>query len=383
MKKLFILLSIFSLSAGTSFAQIDPDATKETKALFQKLQNLTGKGSLFGHQDDLAYGYTWSEGFNRSDVKDVTGSYPGLFGWDFGHLEIAGATHNIDGVPGDSIRKWIQFGNEIGSVITLSWHIKNPIYEKATAPDQNTVEQLLPGAPKHHLLAERLDRLAAFILSLKDKNGNPIPIIFRPWHEHNGEWFWWGQKNCTPDQYVQMWQFTVRYLRDEKNIHQLLYAISPDRSRTQIETFESDYFYAYPGDEYVDILGLDNYWDVGHPYNTISMEKCAENLVTSLSVLSDIGVRKNKLTALTETGNETVKIKNWYTGILLKGLAANEKTKRMVYSMVWRNRTKALLQPDHYYTPYKGHPEEADFIKFKNDPFILFSDELYDFNKLK
>ncbi|GAB5409834.1 MAG: hypothetical protein BalsKO_21990 [Balneolaceae bacterium] len=61
---------------------VDTNATAETKALLQNLHNIAGEHSLFGHQATLAYGYTWRGDSSRSDVKDVTGSFPALYGWD-------------------------------------------------------------------------------------------------------------------------------------------------------------------------------------------------------------------------------------------------------------------------------------------------------------
>jgi mannan endo-1,4-beta-mannosidase len=249
------------------------------------------------------------------------------------------------------------------------------LYSYAEWQDKNTVAQLLPGTAHHDSLKQRLDVLADFFRSLTDSEGNPIPIIFRPWHEHNGDWFWWGKTKCTPEEYVQLWRFTVEYLTKEQNIHQLLYAISPDRSRMDSNSLDTDYFYAYPGDAFVDILGLDNYWDMGHGYNQTPIIEQQLNFQKSLEFLSVTARQKHKLAALTETGNEAIRENNWFTQRLLKGLTSSELTKEIVYSLVWRNATKADGKKDHYYTPHKGHPAEKDFIDFYSNSFILFTDK--------
>src|SRR5436190_18227416 len=71
----------------------DKKATKETVALYNNLKKLLSKGFMFGHQDDLAYGVGWkydasTSSAGRSDIKDVTGDYPAVYGWELGHLEI-------------------------------------------------------------------------------------------------------------------------------------------------------------------------------------------------------------------------------------------------------------------------------------------------------
>lgn len=369
------LLTIFILLPAAAAAQIDREATPETRALYHSLKDQSGKSCLFGHQDDLAYGYRWKSGTLRSDVKEVTGCYPGLFGWDFGHLELPDVSQNLDGVHRDSIRNWIRFGNRIGSVITLSWHIQNPAEGTAAVAGKTAVETLLPGGENHALMKDRLDRLAGFLASLTDDAGKPVPVIFRPWHEHNGDWFWWGKGRCTPDQYRDLWQFTVRYLRDEKAIHHLLYAISPDRSRMQPDSFRAGYLYAWPGDDFVDILGFDNYWDVGHPAYQIPEEQKEVFFSRTLTELSVLAAEKGKVAALTETGNETIKKPDWFTGTLLKGLTSTVESRQIAYVMVWRNRTASPDLPDHYYTPHAGHPAAADFIRFREDPYIRFAGE--------
>jgi len=84
---LFALACIFICSA--SIAQTaDKDATKETQNLLLNLKKLLHKGVMFGHQNDLAYGVGWKNEAGRSDVKDVTGEYPAVYGWELGGLEI-------------------------------------------------------------------------------------------------------------------------------------------------------------------------------------------------------------------------------------------------------------------------------------------------------
>jgi mannan endo-1,4-beta-mannosidase len=82
---------------------IDPDATTETRALLRHLGALEGRHVLFGHQDDFAYGTQWSAEPGRSDVHDVVGVHPAVFGFDLGHIEI-GADRNLDGLGFDDIR---------------------------------------------------------------------------------------------------------------------------------------------------------------------------------------------------------------------------------------------------------------------------------------
>src|SRR5690606_16727078 len=197
--------------------------TDKTRALYANLLTISNHGFLFGHQDDDAYGVNWRGDRKRSDVKDITGSYPAVHGWDIGKdLKL---TQNIDSVPYKNMLKWIRQTYKRGGINTISWHWDNPVTKGSSWDKTPAVKEILPGGSAHSVFTEQLDQLARFFKKCKS------PVIFRPWHEHNGDWFWWGRGNCTEEEYIQLWQFTVKYLRDEQNIHNLIYAFSPDRSR--------------------------------------------------------------------------------------------------------------------------------------------------------
>lgn len=373
------LLSVFILSGcgmkntqqDASITLIDNKATQETKALYQNLKSLEGKHSMFGHQATLAYGYTWRDEPNRSDVKDVTGSFPAVYGWDIADfLWIGKSVEELQTDKKRSIR-FAREGFERGGVVTFAWHMPNPVTEASFYDTTKAVYAIIPGGEKHDSYKTTLDSVAAFFKEL-----SPMPIIFRPFHEHNGDWFWWGKGLASEEEYIALWRFTVEYLRDTKRVHNLIWAFSPDRSRTNIETFKEDYFYGYPGDEYVDIIGLDNYWDVGHPANETSLKERKEHFVRSLAMTAEIAQERNKIAALTETGLEAIPDSVWWTQTLLKSLTSNEQTKNITYVQVWRNATKEVENRDHFYAPYRGQISAKDFKKFKDSEFILFEDEL-------
>lgn len=350
-----LLLTILLVLAGfqSLLAQrlqtADRQATPATKKLFGQLHALLGKGVLFGHQDDLAYGVHWKYQHNRSDVKDVCGDYPAVYGWDLGHLEL-GSQYNLDSVPFDSLRTYIRNVYDRGGVNTISWHLRNPGNGGTAWDTTRIVKDILPGGKKHTVYTAYLDKLSAFLLSLKGSDGTTVPVIFRPFHEHTGSWFWWGQNQCTTKEYVQLWQFTVRYLQ-KKKVHNTLYAYSPADYKDA-----TAYLERYPGDQFVDIIGTDAYH-----YSTAAAFTAL--LKQRLNILEKIAVEHNKIPALTETGYETIPQADWWTETLLPIL----KTYRLSYVLLWRNG-----RPDHHYAPYPGHSSAADFIKFYNDPATWF-----------
>ncbi|HYN96133.1 MAG TPA: glycosyl hydrolase [Pilimelia sp.] len=354
-------------------ALVDPRATPETVALYRNLKALEGRATLFGHQDDLAYGHTWWAEDGRSDVKEVVGAYPSVFGFDVGRIEL-GAPVNIDDVDFANMKRWIRQGHAMGSVITLSWHSVNPVtgggHGNNTSP--NAIAQVLPGGTHHQVLRDWLDRFAAFNADLVDARGRPIPLVFRPYHEHSGDWFWWGLDNGlnTVANFVELWRFTVHYLRDVKGAHNLLWAISPDRSRMDIENLATEYLDIYPGDAYVDILGIDNYWDVRHSANTTPLDQQYANYVRTLETVSTLAQQRNKLAAQTETGAARGHPAPW-TGYLLRALKTNQQTRRILWSLVWRNSVGGGGG-----APYPGQATAADFRAFYRDRFTVFNDTL-------
>ena len=215
-----------------SLTIVDKDATPETKALFANLWAVAEKGWMFGHHDDLWYGRYWYNEAGNSDTKAVCGDYPAVFSVDFAEL--------MDNRHGDSSnnirRRVILEARERGEVILACMHLNNPKtgvsawlqYENDQEAAKKAVTEILTdGSATRKTFLEYLDRLADFALNLKDARGNLVPVILRPFHEHTQGWSWWGTSCANDSQFVALWQFTVKYLRDTKGVHNFLYAISP------------------------------------------------------------------------------------------------------------------------------------------------------------
>ena len=339
----------------------DKNATKETVNLYHNLKKLLSKGIMFGHQDDLAYGVGWKYIPGKSDVKDVTGDYPAMYGFELGRLELDHEV-NIDSVPFDKMKGYIRDIYNRGGVITLSWHLNNPLTGKtAWDPAPGTVASVLPGGEKNSLYKSWLDKVAAFLNSLKGKNGEPIPVIFRPFHELNGNWFWWGKDHCTPNEYKKLYQFTVSYLRDTKKVHNLLYAYNTDRFKSKEEYLEK-----FPGNEFTDVLGFDIYQRQKGDSANAQFAKDADKMLTDLE---EIAHEKNQIPALTEFGFGQVPDSAWWTNALWKAIQPH----KISYALAWRNAGYKPASGDtEYYLPYKGQISEADFVKFYKEKKILF-----------
>lgn len=332
----------------------DPKATTKTRDLFTRLQSVSATGMLFGHQDATMYGVGWqakAEETNRSDVNSLVGSHPALYGWDMSRWPTGELGHGPDAL----YRDHIVAADKRGGVNTFSWHLFNPVTGENFYDKTPAVTNILPGGDRHEKYKADLDTLAAFTLTLKNKEGIPIPIIFRPFHEHTGSWFWWGQDFCTADEYKKLWQFTVEYLRDAKGVHQFLYAYSPDKVKSPEEYFER-----YPGDEYVDILALDNYLRGENPKET-------EEMLVRLRLIVTEAEKRGKVAALSETGLEGIIDADWFTRVVLNPIKNDAVARRIAYMLVWRNHSDT-----HFFAPYPSHKSAADFLSFYQDSFTVF-----------
>ncbi|MEA3462114.1 MAG: glycosyl hydrolase [Bacteroidota bacterium] len=334
----------------------DPKASPMATAFFSNLQLLSADHVLVGHQDALAYGMGWKGEAFRTDINDVLGDHPAVFGWDLGHM---GDEQNIDGVPFEDMRDWAIAVYEKGGVNTFSWHMRNYATGGTSWDTDSCVEACLPGGSSHELYLERLDQAAEFFSSLRTESGELIPVIFRPFHEMTGSWFWWGRGNCSARQYRALFQFTIDYFRNIKGLHQLIIAYSSDRFNTT-----EQYMDFYPGDDYVDVMAFDD-------YHGLASKERTPGTIHMLEVLDSLSIQHQKLMAISETGLETIPNEKWFTDVVLHTLDANESTRNAVWILFWRNG-----RPDHFYAPHTGHPSVPDFIEFMNHDLMLSLSEL-------
>jgi mannan endo-1,4-beta-mannosidase len=369
LKFIYILCVFMAGSLLTTPAQaqkhkpIDKKATAETRALFSNLEKLSQGHALFGHQHATEYGHGWSGDADRSDVKSVCGSHPAVIGVDLSGVSgprPEGIQKNLD-----ALHKTVVETYDRGGVTTVSWHFNNPVsrggFYWVDSLSLPAVRYIIPGGEAHATYKEILKRVAGWANSLKGKDGTLAPVIFRPYHEFDGGWFWWGSPHCTREEFISLWQFTVTYIRDSLGVHNFIYAFSPDNKFNT----EAEYLERYPGDDWVDMVGMDDYGDMGRDkYDLATASK-------KLKIISDYAVKKGKLAAFTETGLESIPNPTWWTETLLKVMKTDDL--KLAYVLVWRNDSRS---PTHYYAPFPGQVSVPDFMKFYDDPYTLFEKDL-------
>lgn len=360
----------------------DSGRTRRTENLLNNMRaQADSAGYMYGHQDDTAYGIGWVGDSCRSDVQSVCNDFPAVIGFDLGHIEL-GDSCNLDGVPFDHMRELIIAQYDRAGVITLSWHVNNPYtYKKGMTYggtswvadstklrdlEHKTMKEVLKEGATHDRLVAWVDSVAEFLNSLETPYGVKVPVIFRPWHEHTGSWFWWGKDYCTPDEYRQLWKIVAERFREKKVTNALL-AYSPGGVDTPEEYMER-----YPGDDLIDILGLDNYCYTNGPADAEGVLRFVDTLSHQLDVVCDLARQHGKVAALTETGYEGIPMKDWWTTALDAAIGDH----KIAYVLTWRN---AHDKVGHFYAPYPGHASVNDFVAFYNLPRTLF---VHDINAL-
>ncbi len=357
-----LLLAVlsFNLTLGQELPS-DRYATKETVNLYQNLKRMLGKGIMFGHQDALAYGVGWRNEKGRSDVKDVVGDYPAVYGWELGNIE-HDLPADLNSVGFADIRNYIREAYERGGLATFSWHADNPFTGGSSwDTTQGTVQSILPKGSKHQLYVSWLDKIALYLSTIKSNEEQPIPILFRPFHELTGNWFWWCRNTCSPEEFKMLFRFTIEYLRNKKQLHNLIIVYNTSDFQSKKEFLER-----YPGDDIVDMVSFDTYQ---HGDNSVLF---AQNLSRTLSLLAEIAKEKNKIPALAEIGYEAIPDAKWWTESLWKSMSGHQ----LSYVMAWRNHGKMSNDKWHYYAPFKGQVSAEDFVNFYKLERTLFEREV-------
>lgn len=349
MRARFIFISFFcSVLCFAVYGKSLPKAAPASR-LLHRLEKIQRKGIMLGHQDDTFYGHNWHGMGGRSDILETAGDYPAVMGFDLGGIE-KGNTMNLDHVPFSDIRREIIAQYRRGGIITISWHCHNLVNGKtAWHPQGGETEYLLDGKGKA-ALDSAITRVADFMVSLKTGN-DVIPVIFRPWHEMNGDWFWWGGKNTTPLLYHRLY----RYLHDSlENLcpGQIVWAFSPNLSVKSIDEY-------YPGDKYVDLVGIDIY-DFDNNAATYTGK-----IKHGLDMVCSFAKAHNKRAALTETGCQQLPQQEWFTKTLWPAISSYP----ISYVLLWRN---AWDDPKELYVSYPGHATEPDFKKMASYKKVLF-----------
>lgn len=231
---------------------VNPNASKEAKELLNYIYSIKGKKILSGQHN---YG---GENCRSTDsVISFTGKTPLIWGSDIADVDHAFAYKQ------DVIDEAVKWHNK-GAIITLMSHQSRPFDEgpvdfykniQGDFSEKQWNEMLTPGTEMHQLWLNKIDTVAYYLKQLRDKN---VPVLWRPYHEMNGIWFWWGNRQGE-EGYIKLWKMLYdRYVNYHK-LNNLIWVWNANGPRDKENDEAYDYNLFFPGLEYVDILATDIY----------------------------------------------------------------------------------------------------------------------------
>lgn len=192
-------------------------------------------------------------------LKTQTGRYPYIIGLEYGYT----ANNNLDLINSYATKQWDREG-----LITISWHVHNPWGEGYNCrwnsiKHQSEIDfyKLLKSAPESAEKTSYRDELLKVATSLQKLQDQDIVVLWRPFHEMNGDWFWWGiNKPNTPtnrDAFAALWHDMYDTFTQDFGLKNLIWVYSPNQSNNTTAPVN----FMYPGDDFVDVVGLDIYSD--------------------------------------------------------------------------------------------------------------------------
>lgn len=245
-----LLLTLATVAAATAVvaapaaAPANPAANDRARAVlkyFHALESRADKRVLSGQFVDFGRGATRPL---LDQVHERTSQWPALMGVDYADFARGGLTSDAPNQAASEY--WRQ-----GGLVTISAHLYNPANPKGGGlrdPGVDLAELLAPDSETHRRWMQELDQLAAGLQQLKAAG---VVVLWRPFHEMNGGWFWWGAKD--PATFIRVWRHMFDYFSQTKGLDNLLWVYAPNHGSKPAAY--------YAGDRYVDLVGLDAYTD--------------------------------------------------------------------------------------------------------------------------
>lgn len=243
-----LVLAGACVAAGAAVEPANPKASAKTRAVLDYFHSLSGKPTkriLSGQFTNFGRGTNLRV---LEEIHELTGHWPALMGVDYADFGRGGLTCEAPNQA--AIAYWKQ-----GGLVTVSAHLYNPANPQGGGLRDKGVkiaDLLQPDTDTHRRWMQELDQLAAGLQELKAAG---VVVLWRPFHEMNGGWFWWGAQE--PDSFIRVWQHMFTYFSETKGLDNLLWVYGPNHGQKTAAY--------YAGDRFVDLVGLDAYTDLIDP----------------------------------------------------------------------------------------------------------------------
>ncbi len=241
---------------------VTPNPIPEVKTLLKFFYNISGKYTLSGQHN-----YPGVPEANSIFAAKYVGKTPVIYTTDWGFAKEGDFDSYL---VRPALVKEIERQYQIGSIVSICWHAVPPTTNEpvtflslpGSSPDslasvqgqltdQQFKDLLTPGTALYKRWCAHVDTIAKYLKQLQDAH---IPILWRPYHEMNGEWFWWGGRHGPYGTAALYRQLFDRFVKHHK-LRNLIWEWNVDRPVTPHREFK----YYYPGSKYFDIAALDVY----------------------------------------------------------------------------------------------------------------------------
>lgn len=216
----------------------NPKAAPQARELYRYLWETWGKGILSGQQEDPRRQCSQRE---MDYIREQTGKLPAIRGLDYIHDDFEG------------VNKRAAAWHEQGGIVTVCWHWGAPpngIGYPSSQGEIDMEEALREGSDLNRAVLERMDETARALGELRDLG---IPVLWRPLHEFDGAWFWWGKGG--PKAFVRLWRLMYDCFTRVHGLDNLIWVLGYCGEPKEGW---------YPGDDCVDIIGADTYREGVH-----------------------------------------------------------------------------------------------------------------------
>lgn len=215
----------------------NPNADNNTKKLYDYINDVYGTAIITGQQESTWMG---SPDYEMDYIFENTGKYPAIRGLDF-------MNSDFDGVVERSI-EW----HEKGGIVTICWHtgVISSGYQESKDDNPDFSKLLTEGTDEYNEMIESWDKAAVALQELRDAG---VPVLWRPFHEFDGGWFWWGKGGA--ENFIKLWRMMYDRYTNEFGLTNLIWVLG------YCGEVKDGW---YPGDEYCDIIGSDTYDNSTH-----------------------------------------------------------------------------------------------------------------------
>ncbi|HVW96203.1 MAG TPA: glycosyl hydrolase [Mucilaginibacter sp.] len=248
---IILILGAFFNATAQKTAPVNKNATDDTKKILKLLYDIKGRYIMSGQQN-----YNSDLNLFSDSARSITGKYPAIWGSDFinwGDKDLGPQ------IVAEAIKKAQQ-----GYLITLMWHEGNPTQDppydfeknvKGKITDEQWNELVTPGTELNKKWQDQIDVVAGYLKQLQDAG---VTVLWRPYHEMNGVWFWWGNRKGE-NGIAKLWKMMYDRYTNHFHLNNLLWVWGANGLRDIPFDEAYDYKDYYPGANYVDILGADIY----------------------------------------------------------------------------------------------------------------------------